>query len=294
MSLQTGKSVGHCSITPLSVWLFKQQFINICFCSTYICCEATPRVNAELKKFCKDTSSCRSCPLTLNRANCVQSQFAFSSWRGCTDVFSTMAREAYFGLAVLLLVFHPTSAFNSSEAQKAKGLVDSLSKNLHNNLKSYKETIEKTEEKIHETVKELLIVKKVQVLLGQLNNQQVPGEMCEHRYIVPDFHYKRNILIETHSALPPHYTITVQGKFVFHISVLLLTFHHWRLWESPGPWQSWPIQFYTKKQAKISAFMYCRDSCFPYICAFYVLNPVQVLQKIPWILMNDKWFFFRL
>ena len=123
-----------------------------------------------------------------------------------------MAREAYFGLAVLLLVFHFTSAFNSSEAQQAKGLVDSLSKNLHNNLKSYKETIEKTKEKIHETLEELLIVKKVQVLLGQLNNQQVAGEMCEHRYIVPDFHYKQNILLETQSALPPHYTITVQGK----------------------------------------------------------------------------------
>lgn len=126
-----------------------------------------------------------------------------------------MGKEAYFGLAVLFLVFHPTSAFNSSEAQQAKGLVDSLSENLHNNLKEYKETIEKTEEKIHETVKELLIVKKVQVLLGQLNNQQISGEMCEHRYIVPDFHYKRNILIETQSALPPHYTITVQGKRCF-------------------------------------------------------------------------------
>lgn len=122
-----------------------------------------------------------------------------------------MAREGYFGLAVLILVFHPTSAFNSSEAQQAKGLVDTLSKNLHNNLKAYRETIEKTEEKIHETVKELLIVKKVQVLLGQLNNQKHPEKMCEHRYIVPDFHYKQNILIETKSALPPRYTLTVQG-----------------------------------------------------------------------------------
>lgn len=150
--------------------------------------------------------------LHLNHASCVHSQFAFTPWRGCTCVFNTMAREVYFGLAVLLLVFHFTSAFNSSEAQQAKGLVDSLSKNLHNNLKSYKEIIEKTKEKIHETLEELLIVKKVQILLGQLNNQQVPGEMCEHRYIVPDFHYKQNILIETQSALPPHYTITVQGK----------------------------------------------------------------------------------
>ncbi|KAJ7360256.1 hypothetical protein OS493_016886 [Desmophyllum pertusum] len=83
-------------------------------------------------------------------------------------------------------------------------------KKLYNNLKGYKETIQRTKVKISKTVDELLIVKKVQVLLGQLNNQQVPGGMCEHRYIVPDFNFKQNILIETHSELPSYYTITIQ------------------------------------------------------------------------------------
>lgn len=123
-----------------------------------------------------------------------------------------MAAKAFLGLAFLLLFFHSTSAFNSSEAHQAKGLVDSLSKKLYNNLKGYKETIQRTKVKISKTVDELLIVKKVQVLLGQLNNQQVPGGMCEHRYIVPDFNFKQNILIETHSELPSYYTITIQGN----------------------------------------------------------------------------------
>ena len=126
-----------------------------------------------------------------------------------------MTRQALIGFAALLLAFNPTSAFNSSEAQQAKGLVDSLSKRLHNNLKGYKDIIERTEEKISKTVEELLIVKKVQVLLGHLNNQHVPGELCEHRYIVPDFHYKQDILIETRSTLPSQYTITLQGNISY-------------------------------------------------------------------------------
>ena len=125
----------------------------------------------------------------------------------------TSSREFFFTLAVLLLVFQiSSSAWNNSEAVKAKEMVDSLSQKLHNNLKELKVTIEKAKENVSRIVEKLVIVKKVQVLLGQLSNQPVPGTMCEHRYIVPDFHYKQTILIQTQSALPSHYTAYVHGK----------------------------------------------------------------------------------
>lgn len=122
-----------------------------------------------------------------------------------------MARLAFLALAVMLFIFHAASSAENNEAQKAKEMVDSLSKKLHNELKEFKEIIEEAKQNISTIVEKLVIVKKVQILLGKLNNQQVPGKMCEHRYIVPDFLYKQSILIETHSALPSHYTATVQG-----------------------------------------------------------------------------------
>ena len=85
-----------------------------------------------------------------------------------------MAKQAFLSLAVLLLVYHSVSAFNYSEAHEAKSIVDSLYERLQNELKEYKNSVEKTKEKINETEHHLVIVKKIQVLLGQLNNQQVP------------------------------------------------------------------------------------------------------------------------
>jgi len=100
---------------------------------------------------------------------------------------------------------------NHKEADEAKANVDSLSKKLHSNLVSLEDNYDKTRMKISKTIKDLAIVKKVQDLLSQLNNGHVHGAMCEHGYIVLDFRYKQNIMIETRSALPVHYTITVQG-----------------------------------------------------------------------------------
>ena len=100
---------------------------------------------------------------------------------------------------------------NHKEADEAKANADSLSKKLHSNLVSLDDNYDKTRMKISKTIKDLAIVKKVQDLLKQLNNGHVHGAMCEHGYIVLDFRYKQNIMIETRSALPVHYTITVQG-----------------------------------------------------------------------------------
>ena len=70
-----------------------------------------------------------------------------------------MARQAFLRLAVLLSSFHIVSAiFNYSEAYEAKSIVDSLYERLQNN--------------INVTEEHLGIVKKIQDLLGQLNNQQ--------------------------------------------------------------------------------------------------------------------------
>ncbi|KAL9989405.1 hypothetical protein ACROYT_G003952 [Oculina patagonica] len=40
--------------------------------------------------------------------------------------------------------------------------------------------------------------------------QPFSQEVCESRFFAPDFHYRRNIRIETQSALPSHYTINVK------------------------------------------------------------------------------------
>ena len=75
-----------------------------------------------------------------------------------------MAREAFLSLAVLLLSFHTVSAlFNYSEAYEAKTIVDSLFERLQNSL--------------NETEEHLVIVKKIQDLLGQLSNQQAKQEL---------------------------------------------------------------------------------------------------------------------
>ena len=127
--------------------------------------------------------------------------------------FSTMSRQVLLALSLSVLVCQgAASRLNNNEGQKAKEMMDSLSKKLHNDVKELKETIEKAKENISKIVDRLVIVKKVQLLLAQLNNQPVPGKMCEHRYIVPDFHYKQAILIQTKSALPSRYTATVKGK----------------------------------------------------------------------------------
>ena len=123
-----------------------------------------------------------------------------------------MSRQALLALSLLLVFQGPASGLNNNEGQKAKEMMDSLSKKLHSDVKELKETIEEAKENISKIVDRLVIVKKVQLLLAQLNNQPVPGKMCEHRYIVPDFHYKQAILIQTKSALPSRYTATVEGK----------------------------------------------------------------------------------
>ena len=124
-------------------------------------------------------------------------------------------RDFCLPLAVALLIFHLGRALPGSrhkEAYEAETIVNVLSNKLHDKLLRLEGTLHKTKEEISATIKELTILKKVDVLLGQLNNREEPGPLCEHDYIVDDFRYKQNILIETRSALPAHYTITVQGK----------------------------------------------------------------------------------
>lgn len=125
---------------------------------------------------------------------------------------SAMSRQAFLALVVLLLVNGSTYARRDSDVRKAKDIMDSLSKKLHNDIKELKESIEEAKKKINKTVERLVIVKKIQLLLARLSNQPVPGKMCEPRYIVPDFHYKKAILIQMKSALPSLYTATVKGK----------------------------------------------------------------------------------
>ena len=125
---------------------------------------------------------------------------------------STMSRQAFLALVVLLLVNGLTYAWRDNDVRKAKDIMDSLSKKLHNDMKELKESIEEAKKKINKTVERLVIVKKIQLLLARLSNQSVRGKMCEPRYIVPDFHYKQAILIQTKSALPSRYTATVKGK----------------------------------------------------------------------------------
>lgn len=124
-------------------------------------------------------------------------------------------RGFLLSLAVALLIFHLRRALPESrhkESYEAETIVNGLSKKLRDKLLTLEDTLHKTKEEISATIKDLTILKKVDVLLGQLNNRHEPGQLCEHGYIVVDFRYKQKILIETRSALPAHYTITVQGK----------------------------------------------------------------------------------
>ena len=125
-------------------------------------------------------------------------------------------RDICLPLAVALSIFHHVRTLPEShkEAYEAETIVDALSKKLHGKLLTLEDTYHKTKEDISATIKELATLKKVDVLLGQLNNRHEPGPICEHDYIVVDFRYKQNILIETRSALPAHYTISVQGKTI--------------------------------------------------------------------------------
>ena len=55
-------------------------------------------------------------------------------------------------------------------------------------------------------------IKKMQELLNQFTEGHVLDTMCKDKYMVRGFHYKQSILIETRSALPVHYTLTVEGE----------------------------------------------------------------------------------
>ena len=103
-------------------------------------------------------------------------------------------------------------AWNNSEVHKIKQMVDSLHKKLHNELKELNLTIKKAEEKISFITAKIVIVKKVQDLLAQLSNQSAHEKMCKHRYVVPGFLYKQNIVIKTQSTLPSQYTANVKGN----------------------------------------------------------------------------------
>lgn len=52
----------------------------------------------------------------------------------------------------------------------------------------------------------------MQDLLNQFTKGHVTDTMCKDKYMVRGFHHKQSILIETRSALPVHYTLTVEGK----------------------------------------------------------------------------------
>ena len=124
-------------------------------------------------------------------------------------------RDFSLPLAVALSIFLLGRALPESrhkEAHEAETIVNALSKKLHGKLLTLDDTLHKTKEEISATIKELTILKKVDVLLGQLNNRKESRPLCEHDYIVVDFRYKQNILIAARSALPSHYTISVQGK----------------------------------------------------------------------------------
>lgn len=58
-------------------------------------------------------------------------------------------------------------------------------------------------------------IKKMQDLLNQFTEGHVLDTMCKDKYMVRGFHYKQSIVIETRSALPVHYTLTVEGKGKF-------------------------------------------------------------------------------
>ena len=64
-------------------------------------------------------------------------------------------------------------------------------------------------------------IKKMQDLLNQFTKGHVLDTICKDKYIVRGFHYKQSILIETRSALPVHYTLTVEGEGKFGSFFLL-------------------------------------------------------------------------
>ena len=107
-------------------------------------------------------------------------------------------RAVFLPLAVVLSIFQPVVALpvNLKEAYEAEAVVDRLSRKLHAKLLTLENACDKAKENISEAIKELTILKNVQVLLGQLNNQQETGPMCEPGYILLDYRYKQNILIE--------------------------------------------------------------------------------------------------
>ena len=134
-------------------------------------------------------------------------------------------RDICLSLAVALSIFHLARTLPESrhkEAYEAETIVDALSKKLHGKLLTLEDAYHKTKEEISATIKELAILKKVDLLLGQLNNRYEPEPLCDHDYIVVDFRYKQNILIETRSALPAHYTISVQGKSIIFPSLFVI------------------------------------------------------------------------
>ena len=66
-------------------------------------------------------------------------------------------------------------------------------------------------------------IKKMQDLLNQFTEGHVlDRKLCKEKYMVRGFHYKQSILIETRSALPVHYTLTVEGKAKFGCFFFLL------------------------------------------------------------------------
>lgn len=146
----------------------------------------------------------------------VRSQFPFSC--GCEQCESIMhlhiLREIVFTSAVVLSIYHPIDAIPAKhkEADEAQAIVASLSKKLHGSLVSLEDNYDKTKENITKTVRDLAIINKVQDLLKQLNGHVPIPSSCEHGYIALDFLYKQSLLIETRSALPVHYTITLQGN----------------------------------------------------------------------------------
>ena len=117
-------------------------------------------------------------------------------------------------LLAFLSANHTFGTEMHSQVKEAKSVVDSLSLKLLQTLKDLQYTYEITRQKISDTLNKLEITKKVQTLLGQLSNERFPAVACKHRYVVPEFTYKQNIVVWSQSALPAHFTVNVQGSFI--------------------------------------------------------------------------------
>lgn len=109
----------------------------------------------------------------------------------CTTIMAR-TRDLAVAIVFVLYMFQPSEALSSNhkEAGEAKVVVDFLSRKLHGNLLSLVDTYDKTKDDINQTIQDLVIVKKVQDLLSQLNNVHVPSTMCEHTYLLLGFRYK--------------------------------------------------------------------------------------------------------